>query len=181
MRELEYIAATTIPKIGNNHPEWKKYIENKWTVEPTAIKLDKTNMTIYKGKVGKINATITPTNATNKIIKWNSSNPKVATVDGLGNITGISNGISIITATTSNGKKATCIIRVNIPPKSISLSKTNSAMNIGDTLKLIVKLNPTNTSSGILDNYRISNPTIKDNNKNIYMNAIFIEKILKAL
>ena len=53
-------------------------------------------------------------------------------------------------------------------------------MNIGDTLKLIVKFNPTNTSSGILDNYRISNPTIKDNNKNIYMNAIFIEKILKA-
>ena len=37
------------------------------------------------------------------------------------------------------------------------------------------------TSSGILDNYRISNPTIKDNSKNIYMNAIFIEKILKAL
>ena len=77
LRELEYIAATTIPKIGNNHPEWKKYIENKWSVEPTAIKLDKTNMTIYKGKVGKINATITPTNATNYInskIRRNGNN-----------------------------------------------------------------------------------------------------------
>ena len=153
LRELEYIAATTIPKIGNNHPEWKKYIENKWTVESTAIKLDKTNMTIYKGKVGKINATITPTNATNKIIKWSSSNPKVATVDGLGNITGISNGISIITATTSNGKKATCTVTVKIPEaktvavSSVKLKQIDRTIDVGTSLQLNATITPTNASN----------------------------------
>ena len=37
LRELEYIAATTIPKIGNNHPEWKKYIE-KWEIKSYNIR-----------------------------------------------------------------------------------------------------------------------------------------------
>lgn len=36
LRELEYIAATTIPKIGNNHPEWKKgnlYYKSKYSAK----------------------------------------------------------------------------------------------------------------------------------------------------
>ena len=56
LKELEYIAASTIPRIASKHPEWKTYIEKKWTVVATGIRLDKTNMTIYKGNIAKLNS-----------------------------------------------------------------------------------------------------------------------------
>ena len=114
LRELEYIAATTIPTIRQKHPEWKKYIEDKWTVEVTGIKLNQTNLTMEKGKVTKLIATISPTNANNKVVTWSSSNTKVATVDGIGSVEAKSEGITIITAKTTNGKTATCKITVNL-------------------------------------------------------------------
>ncbi len=55
----------------------------------------------------KATATITPSNATNKSVKWTSSNPSVATVDQNGNITGKAVGTTTITATASNGKSVT--------------------------------------------------------------------------
>ena len=156
LRELEYIAASTIPKIGNNHPEWIKYIEDKWKIEATGIKLDKTNMTIYKGKTGKISATVLPINTTNKTIKWSSSNVKVATVDGLGNVTGNSNGIAIITATTLNGKKATCTVTVKTPEvqpvavSSVTLKQKDNTIAVNTRLQLNATVQPTNATNKTL-------------------------------
>ena len=148
LRELEYIAATTIPTIRQKHPEWKKYIEDKWTVEVTGIKLNQTNLTMEKGKVTKLIATISPTNANNKVVTWSSSNTKVATVDGIGNVEAKSEGITIITAKTTNGKTATCKITVNIPNtkpvavNSVTLKQIDNTIAVNTNLQLNAIVQP---------------------------------------
>jgi len=60
-----------------------------------------------------LTATIVPANATNKEIKWESSNVGIATVDSKGKVTAIAKGAVAITATTVDGKKtATCVVLV---------------------------------------------------------------------
>ena len=150
LRELEYIAASTIPKIFNKHPEWKNNIESKWEVKATGITINNTNITLEKGKSAKLIATISPTNVTNKIVKWTSSSTKVATVDGLGNIKSTGDGIAIITATTSNGKKATCRVEVKnvtIAAKNITLKEKDSTIAVGSSLKLNATITPTNATN----------------------------------
>ncbi len=51
----------------------------------------------------KLSANVTPTNATDQAISWTSSNTGIATVDGVGNVTAVSNGASTITAKTHQG------------------------------------------------------------------------------
>ena len=78
----------------------------------TGINLDKTNLEIKEGKTQTLTATILPENATNKNVKWSSSNEKVATVNN-GVVTAISEGTATITVTTDDGaKKATCNVKV---------------------------------------------------------------------
>ena len=113
LREMEYIAASTIPTIEQKHSDWKTYIEKKWkSIEVTQITLDRTVIKLEEGKSTKLISTISPTNATNKVVTWSSSDSKVATVDGIGNVTGLKAGITIITAKTINGLYKTCQIEV---------------------------------------------------------------------
>lgn len=113
LKELEYIAATTIPKINQKHPKWKTYLETKWTIVATSIELNKTNLILEKGKNAKLEGMVKPSDATNRIIIWSSSDTNIATVDGIGNVTGIGKGVAIITAKASNGVYKTCEVRVN--------------------------------------------------------------------
>lgn len=69
------------------------------------------NITLKKTKTIKLVATRSPISATEKI-RWSSSDKKVATVNKNGTVTAKKKGKVIITATTSNGKKAICKIKV---------------------------------------------------------------------
>ena len=64
-----------------------------------------------------LTTTINPTNATNSTITWSSDKSTVATVSN-GRVTAIAEGKATITATTSNGKKASITITVpaNVVP-----------------------------------------------------------------
>jgi uncharacterized protein YjdB len=59
--------------------------------------------TVGKGYTMQLDATLVPTNATNKSVKWSSSDTRVATVSSAGLVTGISIGSAIITVTTDEG------------------------------------------------------------------------------
>nr|WP_309446489.1 bacterial Ig-like domain-containing protein [Desulfosporosinus nitroreducens] len=79
----------------------------------TGVSLSKNVTTINVGANETLSATITPTNATNKNVSWNSSDPAIATVDSNGKVVGVSAGASVITVTTVDGRKtATCTVTV---------------------------------------------------------------------
>ncbi len=79
-----------------------------------AVYLDYRQISLQKGKTRTLKATISPSNASNKKVKWTSSNKKVATVTQKGKVKGIKAGTATITATARDGskKKATCKVIV---------------------------------------------------------------------
>lgn len=79
----------------------------------TGITLSVTEITLSPNTSQRLAFTISPSNATNKIVKWSSSNESVAKVsDGL--IYGMSTGTAIVTVTATDGSgvKATCKVTV---------------------------------------------------------------------
>ena len=73
-----------------------------------SIKLNKSKLTIYRGKTATLKATVT--GASTKV-KWKSSNLSIAVVNSKGKITAKKAGTCKITAT-ANGKKAICTVTV---------------------------------------------------------------------
>ena len=71
----------------------------------------------------------------NATVTWKSDNTKVATVNSSGKVTAKKTGTATITATGSNGKKATCKVTV------VSLSKTK--YTLGEKEKYTLKVNGT--------------------------------------
>lgn len=83
-------------------------------VKVSSISLNKSTDTLTVGDTDNLIATISPTNATNKNVTWDSSNKEIATVDSNGKVTAVSTGKVTITATTNDGsKKASCLITIN--------------------------------------------------------------------
>lgn len=88
----------------------------------------------------KLDVTVIPANATNKKLTWTSSNTKIATVDKNGFVTPKNYGTAVITAKSSNGKKASCTVVVK---KDVTVKKSYTVENerpfsIIDTMVLVV-------------------------------------------
>jgi|GEM_PF-3323999 len=82
-------------------------------VPVSGISLNKTATTLVTGETEQLTATVSPENATNKNITWQSSNTVVAEVSKTGLVTAKSAGTATITATTEDGgKMATCAVTV---------------------------------------------------------------------
>ena len=67
------------------------------------VSLNKEKDTLEIGNTTNLNASITPSDATNQKIIWTSSNPDVATVNDYGVIKALKEGTTIITATSEDG------------------------------------------------------------------------------
>lgn len=83
-------------------------------VPVTGITLNNTDVqTVDYGKSIQLSATVSPDDASDKTVKWSSSDTSVATVDSNGKVTGRYMGTATITATTIDGNKtATCTVTV---------------------------------------------------------------------
>ncbi len=104
----------------------------------TGITINPTNQTINICESLDLasTVTITPSNASNDIITWSSSNPAIALVDANGIVTGLSAGNATITATTAEGNfAATCNVEVIMPTdmRYITLTVAN-----GEDIELVM-------------------------------------------
>lgn len=72
-------------------------------VDPTGISLAPDTLILDVGAAGSLTATVLPANATNKSVTWTSSNSSVATVNALGSVSAITEGVAVVTATTTIG------------------------------------------------------------------------------
>lgn len=78
--------------------------------------LNKITATLAVGATETLSATVAPDDATDKSVKYSSSDETIATVTPVqGKVTGVKAGTATITVTTTNGKTATCEITVTAP------------------------------------------------------------------
>lgn len=81
-------------------------------VKVDSVTLNNSSLTLTVDETATLTATVTPENATNKEIKWESNNQSIATVDENGTVTAVGEGTATITAT-ADGVKAECTVTVN--------------------------------------------------------------------
>lgn len=135
----------------------------KWkpkTVHVSGISLNKSEVSLHVDETEILTATITPANATDTSVLWESSNATIATVTG-GKITALRVGSATITATANDGGQiATCEVYVTpISVKSVSLNYTQLSMLYGESKTLTASVTPQNaTETGVI--WKSSNASV---------------------
>lgn len=81
-------------------------------IEAESIMISPSVKEIVLGQTGKLTVVFFPLNADSQVVEWESSDPKVATIDESGNVNGISIGESTITATAANGLSYQSTVRI---------------------------------------------------------------------
>ncbi len=118
-------------------------------IKTTGVKLNKTKASVYEGYTTTLKVTVSPSSATDKTVKWSSSNTKIAKVDKNGKVTGVKPGTAVITCKTNNGgyiAKCTVTVKKLIKVKSVTLNKTGGSMYDGKTYQLKATVSPSNAS-----------------------------------
>ena len=105
------VYARTINKAGRTSINYTKTVKTS-SISVESVRIDNTNVSMNVGEKVTLTATVTPSNATNSGVTWNSSNTAVATVtDGI--IEAVGAGTATITVTTVDGSKtASCTVNV---------------------------------------------------------------------
>ncbi len=107
------------------------------------VTLDKTELTLKPKGTARLTATVSPSDATNKTVTWSSSNTAVATVNDSGLVKAVANGTATITAKSSNGITAQCVVTVATPVSSFSVSPAKSkTIGIDGTFTFKAKIYP---------------------------------------
>lgn len=93
-------------------------VEDLETINVTGVKLDKSTLSLEEGATATLNATVEPSNATYKDVKFTSSDDAIATVDNDGLVTGVKEGTADITVESlENGSiTAKCTLTVTETP-----------------------------------------------------------------
>lgn len=87
----------------------------------TKVELDSTEYTVGINNTKQANATITPINAHVKNIKWGVEDANIATVDEFGVITGVSEGTTLLFATSMDGTQIQTSATINVVNQVISI------------------------------------------------------------
>lgn len=137
------------------------------------ISFNKQSMNLYVGNSEILYADILPINASNQNLKWTSSNTNIASVNSNGVVTALSNGETIITASSTDGSNITAICNVNVitPVTSIILSKESISLLIGQSSNISAIVLPTNATNQKLQWFS-SNPNIASIDNNGKISAI---------
>ena len=113
-----------------------------------SVELSQTEITLEVDGTATLTATVSPDNATNKTVIWESDKTNIATVDNTGKVTAIAEGTAKITAT-ADGKSADCTVTVTAKPvhvTGIELDKTALTLEIDETETLTATLTPDNAT-----------------------------------
>ena len=114
----------------------------------TAVKVKKvafnrTAVTLTRGQKITLKATVIPSNAVRKTLKWTSSNTRVAKVTNKGVVKGVKAGTATITARAidGSGKKAVCRITVRNPVTNVNDTILNmTAVQAANRLGFFVRM-----------------------------------------
>ncbi|REK71217.1 Ig-like domain-containing protein [Paenibacillus paeoniae] len=91
----------------------------------TGVALDPAELSMEVGETAVLSATVTPINATNKVVTWSSDNPAVVMANANGTITAMGIGSAVISVTTADGAKTdTSVVQVvpQSPPQAKNIA-----------------------------------------------------------
>ncbi|MBR4298131.1 MAG: Ig domain-containing protein [Bacteroidales bacterium] len=115
----------------------------------TGVSLDRTSVELVEGDVTTLNATVYPSNATNKNVFWVSSSSAASVSDGI--VMAIHPGTAVITVFTEDGyKQATCEVTVKskfYPVTGVSLDRTSVKLSEGDEIFLNATIYPADATN----------------------------------
>lgn len=106
-----YVTYKVTDSYGKSTTKTRTVVVKQSNIEVTGISVTPNSISLSVGGKKTIEVYITPSNATNKNVTWNSSNPTVATISN-GVVIGKSRGNTVITVKTANGKTATTYVEV---------------------------------------------------------------------
>lgn len=156
------ITATTVD--GGFKAQCTVVVSDKISV--TGIRLSEKSITVNKNQVYVLDATVSPTNASNKTVVWKSNAPSIATVDQNGVVKGISNGTAVITASTQDGGfEAKCTVVVSQTVTGVTLNSVSARIKIGMSYTLKANIVPSDAQNKSVK-WESSNPTVASVNAN---------------
>ncbi len=115
----------------------------KADVAVESVTLTPSSLALTVGQEGTLTATVSPDNATDRTVTWESNATNVATVDNSGKVTAVSEGTATITAKAGE-QTATCTVtvtKVDVKVTQITISGKNT-LNVNETTTLIANVQP---------------------------------------
>lgn len=138
----------------------------------TGLKLNQTTVTMNVRDRYTLTHTISPSNATNKDVKWSTSKSSVATVIG-GTITAVDEGEAdiICTSVDNSSVSAKCHIVVkSVPVKSITLDCTSATLGLNEKKQINATILPTNATA-LTTKWESSKPSVAEVSQSGYVTA----------
>ena len=144
---------TAISRAGGKTASCTITVEDPNFVHINEITMKSEKVELKTGETGWVGVAYNPSNATNKVLTWKSSNEKVATVKE-GTVKAVGIGTATLTATSEDGgKTATCKVTVTDGKKhieSISLKTDSIEMKPGEGKTIYAEYNPSNVDDKTL-------------------------------
>ncbi len=126
----------------------------------TGIKLNNHEMSVRKGTIFWLYATVEPEDAWNKTVIWSSSDEEVATVDQTGMVTAVNPGECTILATSADsGVVDRCTVIVTEPVSGISLNFEEATIYTNEKIVIIPTVTPIDADNKAVT-YMSSDPSV---------------------
>ena len=107
-------------------------------------------ISVKKGETIRLIVMINPSELSGSKLTWKSSDSNIVSVDKNGVVKGINEGSAIITVTSSNGKTATCTIKVvkeSVNVQKIKLTPVKTNIDIGSSTQVSAVIEPANATN----------------------------------
>ena len=107
-------------------------------------------ISVKKGETIRLIVMIYPSELSGSKLTWKSSDSNIVSVDKNGVVKGINEGSAIITVTSSNGKTATCTIKVvkeSVNVQKIKLTPVKTNIDIGSSTQVSAVIEPANATN----------------------------------
>ncbi|MCL2447049.1 MAG: Ig domain-containing protein, partial [Oscillospiraceae bacterium] len=145
---LEAAWDVVLPQYGLELPYWLRSNDTRVLVTGVTIAGAATR-NLNAGQTLQLNATVNPTNATNRNVTWSSSNTAIATVNASGLVTARASGTATITVTTADGNRTASVqVTVTVPVTGVTIAGAATRnLNVNQTLQLNATVNPTNATN----------------------------------
>jgi len=156
--------------------------------EVDTVSINGGDLTLKLGGTAELSATTLPITATDKTVRWTSSNPDVAAIDPeTGIVTAVSVGEAEITAWAQDGSDRTASIKVTIseedPPKVGHITITSGdlpELTVGDMVRLVTGVTPPEAGNKNVS-WTSSNPAVATIDKSGVLTAVSLgEAVITA-